>query len=389
MALVVSQQPQLYTPAFNDQFITALSNQIAVADFKYIVTVEVNGSGIIKTDNILQRPDGYLVYDPQEWVKNYITRNYFDPNISSSIYINQAIGKGATVQVKVKEYYSGTVQSTTTINYNVWDACLTKRDFELYNYTNYIVNGSNIIPFDSNAIIDNRISLLNGNRFIHFFKLTGRKIKCELFNASNVSQGTFTLNFNIGLIIYADLGYNTCVSNGLTPLDGYYLVYKIQDISNVTLFQDSFTFKDICTYHNPYVLYYLTRTGKIESFNFELLSQESVSKKNTTVRLSPNKMRSGGIYGSYQYDRELFTTSTQETKVITLNTNWITESQSIALQDLWDSPIIFIKDLTLNQIYSVSIKATSYTKSKHINQPLFNYSVECEYSIQENRQRGI
>ena len=78
MALVVSQQPQAYTPAYNSQVFTALSDQIAVADFKYIVTVQVNG-GSIYTENILQRPDGYVVYDPIEIVKNYITRDYVDP----------------------------------------------------------------------------------------------------------------------------------------------------------------------------------------------------------------------------------------------------------------------------------------------------------------------
>ena len=126
----------------------------------------------------------------------------------------------------------------------------------------------------------------------------------------------------------------------------------------------------------------------MEHFNFELLSQETISKKNSTVRLNANKMRSG-VYGSNQYDRELYTTATQETKVITLNTNWITEAQSESLKDLWDSPVIYIKNLIKNQIFAVSIKATSYKLLKHINEPLFNYSVDCEYSIQEGRQRGI
>jgi hypothetical protein len=57
MALTLKQVPQDIMPAYNKQYITAISNQIAIADFKYIVTVEVNGSGEIYTENILQRPD--------------------------------------------------------------------------------------------------------------------------------------------------------------------------------------------------------------------------------------------------------------------------------------------------------------------------------------------
>lgn len=73
MALTISQQPQELTPAYNSQTIVALSNQIAISDFYYFVEVVVNGdTANTYTESILQRPDGYLVFNPQEWVKNYI-----------------------------------------------------------------------------------------------------------------------------------------------------------------------------------------------------------------------------------------------------------------------------------------------------------------------------
>jgi len=60
MALTVYQQPESFTPAYNDQIFTAKSNQIAIADFKYIVTIVVNGdTANTYTEDILQRPDGY------------------------------------------------------------------------------------------------------------------------------------------------------------------------------------------------------------------------------------------------------------------------------------------------------------------------------------------
>ena len=101
MALTVSKTPQLYTPAYNAQTFRALSDQIAVTDFKYIVTVQVNG-GTIKTYPVLQRPDGYLIFDPIEEVKNYITRDYFNPKLYLSGSYALATGKAATVQVKIK-----------------------------------------------------------------------------------------------------------------------------------------------------------------------------------------------------------------------------------------------------------------------------------------------
>lgn len=388
MALTVSQQPQLYTPAYNKQTITALSNQIAVADFKYIVTVQVNG-GTIFTQNILQRPDGYVVYDPIEIVKNYIDRSYFNPKISTGAGFGLANGKYATVEVKVKEYYTSAIQSTTTINYTVWDACLTEYEFSTFNYNGYITpTGADLLPLDSNSIPDNRVSLNNGNYFIHFFRLAARHIACNLKNELGISVGTFSLDFNTGIMIYADLGYATCVAKGFTPLDNYILEYSITNVTNTVLYSSSFMFKDICTKYTEYALYYLTRSGKINLFNFELVSQETYANKKTSVRLSPNKITSG-VYGSNQYDREVYTASSQITKSIDLNTNWITEDQSESLKDLFDSPIVFIKELFNNRIFAVDIKETSFKKSKHENEPLFNYNVKCEYSIQENRQRAI
>ena len=138
MALTIYQEPQAYTPAYNEQTILALSNQIAITDFKYVVTVQVNG-GTTYTYNVLQRPDGYLVFDAMEIVKNYITRDYFDP---LGTYVDKAPGKSAAVIVTVKEYYSGAIHSTYSSTYVAYDACLNAEDFRNYAPTTYISDAS-------------------------------------------------------------------------------------------------------------------------------------------------------------------------------------------------------------------------------------------------------
>ena len=79
MAITAYQKPQALSPAYNNQIFTALSNQIAVADFKYVVTVTINGVANVK--EYLQRPDGWLVVDVKEWVQNFI-EHYFNPSLS-------------------------------------------------------------------------------------------------------------------------------------------------------------------------------------------------------------------------------------------------------------------------------------------------------------------
>ena len=103
MALTIHQQPSVLTPAYNKQIIVAKSNQIAITDFKYYVEVVVNGdTSHTFAQSFLQRPDGYLVFDAKEWVKNYI-EHYFNPSLSLTSPLEIATNKTVRVQVTITE----------------------------------------------------------------------------------------------------------------------------------------------------------------------------------------------------------------------------------------------------------------------------------------------
>lgn len=387
MALTVSQQPQAYTPAYNSQVFTAISNQIAVPDFKYIVTVQVNG-GSIYTENILQRPDGYVVYDPIELVKNYINRDYFDP---TSVTCKYADGKSCTVQVKIKEYYTGAIQSTTTINYIAFDACLTDEAFRVYTYTDYVSNGTNVKLLSSSIDEfnnpENRVDI-NNDIWIHFFRNSTTSIVLTVYNELNVLQGNITLVIPSSnqYIYYANIGYQTIVTGGYTPLDGWKVEVEIFNGATIYLFT-TYVFTDLCTKYEKYTIQYLKRNGNIQRFNFEMINSVSVNKKSNTVRLNPKRIVSG-IYKSNVWDSEIKTVSTQTVRQITLNTNWITPIQIAELEELWDSPIKWLVDSS--QTYkSITITDTSLPIPKGFGDPLLSMRATCEYDIQETRQRGI
>ena len=385
MALTVSQQPQAYTPAYNSQVFTALSNQIAVADFKYIVTVQING-GSIFTENILQRPDGYLVYDPIELVKNYITRDYFDP---TSVTCKYAEGKSCSVEVKIKEYYTGAIQSTTTINYIAFDACFTDSVFRNYLYTDYVSNGASVYLLENVAneflLPDYRVDVKN-DVWIHFFKNSCDTIDITHSNGVTITVITLAIPATNNYIYYANVGYNTLLANAITPASGDTVTIQIKQGATVR-YTGSYTFTDLCTKFRKYTIQYLKRNGNIGRFNFEMISNINVSKKSETVRLNPAKIRSG-VYGSNSWDAEKRTVSTQTTRQLTLNTNWLTAYQSIQLEELFDSPIKWIVDESENY-KSITSTDMSYKVNESFGDPLFFYKIECEYDTQETRQRGI
>lgn len=385
MSLTVSQQPQAYTPAYNSQVFTALSDQIAVADFKYIVTVQVNG-GSIYTENILQRPDGYVVYDPIEIVKNYITRDYFDP---TSVTVKYAEGKSCSVQVKIKEYYTGAIQSTTTINYIAYDACLSADDFRNYNYTDYVSNGSDVYLLENVAneflIPDTRVDKDN-DLWIHFFRNSCDTITFTSTNGMIIQTFDLSIPTTNNYIYYCNIGLATLIANGVIIIVGSTVTIEIKQGATVR-YTGSYTYTDLCTKFRKYTIQYLKRNGNIGRFNFEMISNINVSKKSETVRLNPAKIRSG-VYASRSWDAEKRTVSTQTTRQLTLNTNWLTAEQSESLEECFDSPVRWLVDD--NQNYkAITITDSSYKINEAFGDPLFFYKVEAEFDVQETRQRGI
>lgn len=389
MALTVSQTPQLYTPAYNAQTFRALSNQIAVTDFKYIVTVQVNG-GAIFTFDILQRPDGYIIYDPIEIVKNYINRDYFNPKLYQASSYALATGKAATVQVKIKEYYTAAVQSTYTYDYTVWDACLNNDDFSVFNYNDYVLDTNIVYPLSNTSNVYPYINTESGDYFIHFFRNGATKVTLNLLNTSNtiVDSVDITVDTANDLIHYIDCGYNSLLGLGMTtPLDGW--AVNVEIIAGATvLYTTSIPFKTECSYFDKYGLFYLTRAGKIDYMDFNFISNTSINKKTNDVTLNPNK-NGASSYGSNIWDSSKFIVSTQTTKQILLNSDWITQEQSTQLEELFDSPVVLLKDYTANRYHSVVVTDTSYQVKRMSSDKLFNYSVTVEYGSQETRQRGL
>ena len=384
MALTVSQTPQIYTPAYNEQIFVALSNQIAISDFYYLVQFQVGGS-IIYTKKILQRPDGYCVFDAIEVVKNYI-KHSFNPTVTDITY---ATDSAVAVTVYIKEFYSAAVQSTYTYNYVAWNACLDSLTFSTYDYRDYVTNGGEIKLLSPNAteyLVPNKVIDIKADNWLHFFKDDFLYIDFVLYRASGAVKGSITKTIPTGAYIhYINTGAKLWAGSGVTVNPTDTLEINFEGASGTSTY--SFTFKDLCTKSVQYNVYYYKRNGGIGFKTFELVSQETMTKKTNSVRMNTKTLTSG-VYSAPTYKREKNVVSTVSQKSITLNTNWITEQQAIELNELFDSPMVWLQ-LETGAYYPITITDNSYKFSKHVNDKLFNYSITADYDNTETRQRGI
>ncbi len=385
MSLTVSQYPQPFTPAYNDQFIYATSSEYAQPNFKYTVTVTVNGD-VSHTEGILPRPDGSMVFNARKWVENYIT-HYFNPDYTTNFFV--ATGKTANVTVTILEDYGASpVPSVTTIQYTAFDASLTETEFYNYDAGDYVSGGNNDVIFlgqtFNEVLIDNRVSTTQ-QAWLHF--TLGDISYITLTFDDGVTINTVTYNPVIPSPSNTYDIYCFDIDAGLLgAIDGSTVDVKFYNVSNVLLATHSFTVTNICSKYVDYPVYYLNRFGNIPFFHFEKKSIDKLTKKINTVRLGKNQII-GSNYTYNTWDREVHVVSTESVKSGDMNTDWITETQSTSLQDLFDSPIVHKYE---NGIYTpITVKETTYDFKKRVNDKLFNYTLSYEYTDTKLRQRGI
>lgn len=386
MALIIYQTPQELTPAYNKQIITALSDEIAQPDFKYIVDVLVNGDTVnTYREEILQNPDGWLVFDAQNWVKNYI-QHYFNPSDTGVVI---ATNKVAEVSIDIIEYYSGVEHTPSNVGYVAFDACLNDDEFRNYDFNDYLfgeVTDKYLLSKSEVNLVEDVVTPTQ-DVWLHFFNgdtdpVTGVVVELRR-GGSTVGGFSSTIPtplvaremyaLNVGNLAGAQVGDTVRINfNGASGL-----------IKRFTL-----TISEPCTKFTDYSLYYLDRFGAIQYKHFEMISTKNYTKKVNKVKLDKDVLNtSTGAYGSNTYDRENHIVSTAIESNLVLNTNWITKEQSAMLLDLWASPIKYLWDGTT--LKSCDDIVLTYEEKTESLDPLFNYTITVDLGITETRQRGL
>lgn len=391
MAITAYQKPQALSPAYNNQIFTALSNQIAVADFKYVVTVTINGVANVK--EYLQRPDGWLVVDVKEWVQNFI-EHYFNPELSLASPIEIATNKSVTVLVNIKEFYSGVIHTGVNYTYTAFDASLTEAAFRNYNYQNYIFNSVAGNLFLSKTIDtitpDNRL-VLNQNMYLHFINNPTTAIDNILIQLirNNTFIGTVTIATLPAATAYDifAMRINSAMFTVTPPQVGDIISVRFRNSTTTIAFIQK-TIVELCTKYTDNILYYLDRDGNVLFFHFDKISKYNYTKKTNKVTLNADKLNTTtGAYGANSWDREDHIVNTAIESTILLNTDWITETQSRQLNDLWSSPQVWLHNGV--ELLPVTITNNGYEEIKSENEPLFQYNVIVNTGVVETRQRGI
>lgn len=147
---------------------------------------------------------------------------------------------------------------------------------------------------------------------------------------------------------------------------------------------------DACSKYKSFRLHWLNRLGGMDSFTFDLASQEDINIQREFYNRLMSRDYDYSSNKSYGYTtREETQYHTQYKTAYSVASNWITEEESNMLAELMTSPNVYWeKDADNNKFIPINIKQNTYRKQSKTanNTKVFNLEFQFEVSYNEKIQ---
>ena len=147
----------------------------------------------------------------------------------------------------------------------------------------------------------------------------------------------------------------------------------------------TFNLDQQCSKYEPVRLHWLNRLGGVDSFNFNLKSIDKTDVKRESYHQQHHTF-TGFTYDYTKASRGQTDYDIQMTEKLTVNTDYLTEDESIWMEDLFTSPVLYRE--VNNELIAMNITGKSIQKKTSLNDKLMQYKFELNYSLTNRRQRG-
>jgi hypothetical protein len=316
-------------------------------DYKYIGECWVNGTKIF-TARVYPRPDNNRgVFDLATAIRETIT-----PTLTTDL------GAGewwASVEIKIKEEYNGTVGSIV--------ATSSARVF--MNHYNGRIN-----EFTK---LDDYINLPLSNRPTTIYMKSGTAKYYLPYFANSASSFNVTINGTTTAVtpVAANSLININIANSLTS--DYTVV-----INGVT-----YNVKVICEgmYRN-YYLHFLNKFGGFESMLFNKVSKRTFDIEKKSYQQLPYRVDGSGVVSvidsGIMHEQKTTYASTFKEK-LRVSTDWLNDDEYVWLAQLVCSPMVYLED-TDGTLYPVQITNSTYENKEHLVDRLTNLVLDLDFN---------
>ena len=412
MAVTIVSFAQTHTPAYNNQYLVASSTNAAQTNFKYVVTVEINGGTSVEntTLEVPPRPDnGFLYYNPQRIARSSIKTEFHKDETTFFIPSLTQPSELKKVTVGIDEKYGSPVSGFGGVSssYFIWNASYKNLSFADYVYsTTTSAKDLTLVPSLIDTIKYEQKYLFKtwhkgfSTRdlrylYIESFDSSNNTIQVVTFENPSYTVGAGSYNRNFLSLNVSPYGINnfsgTITAKTNIGIDNIpsnaakYTMYFLDSSPAISSNTYTVNIDTMCSKFSRYVLHFLNTYGNWDSFTFNKLSRYNTDKDSDMFKKIPYSLNS---VNKYTYDKSVNDTvvyNTVLTNKMTLNSNFINETQASWFWDLLTSADIKLENSS-GDIISVKCTNKNYESKKKVNDKLFNITSEIENSLQDTRQ---
>ena len=399
MAITINTEPNDIAPVYSDISYVVTSTNYAQSNFKFIAVVK-NASNVVIAK--LKAPIFHGTTDKGVFNISRILQNYVTYDFTQSLAsISKCTNSYLAYSVEFGEEYGGTEYLTlaTDTGKYVWNGL-----FNLYGSettATYQITYPSTTPKFLTRVRTRRVSLAQTD-YLYFLRGAvgaATEIQVKAYNAAGslIATSQIKNNFtdageksefllrcpagpdNLNDITAGNLTSGTA-GNVIPASTDYYTMQAIDSGSQLGSELYRFDIVEECSKYTPQYLYFLNPLGGFESVRCSMASKDKYSISRKQFKRN-NYTLTSNIYAYDTSKHGLTNYAVEKTREVTLNTNWLNETEFEWLQDLIASPVVFLGNIPVN------ITETSYEVFDDIDGPN-NLKITVQYTEPERLQNA-
>lgn len=406
--ITIKQEQSIFKPVYNEDFFVVTSNNYTQPNFQYVCDIYVNGNYITRTKTFPHPTNFSGLFSPKRIVESYLSKDFdlatnnWAKNENSYCYYQLKFGEEFGADSSGTTIYPN--QALSGINY-VWNGIMDYEDYIDYTTSTYVLRDA------SRKFLTNKPSAVNiqssERDYLYCITATSGDVYYLDINTYN-SSGALIDNYKL-FNQYQDVGVNSeyfvrvgtgtynieassgsvISTNGVFPIFStnvsYYTVKTTKFNGTVTSETKRYNISNVCTKTEAVRLFFLNKLGGYDGFTFKHKAKISADIKRSNFKKPQGTWASANAFAYGKSDRADTQYDTNIKDTITLVSDYVTEEESVWLEELFTSPDVYIDKDGVE--IPINITATSYETKQTAVAKLINYTIEYTYSYNRYRQR--
>jgi len=386
MSITLNVKPDYYIRAYdtNTAYYKISSTNSTEKNFRFVVKLYGPSANYLSTVKLTPDSSGYGYYNPTSYISSFLTS---DIDLNTSTLKTCTNSSGVYRLDFIEEYgdpivtYTGTTVEDSRFYYN---GCQIYEDYDqVYDNFYWIIasghtNGHILSPTSTFYLDSTEKSLL-------YFITSGSNSFSSIYtfydnSGSALTAFTYIISPSANTMYHLGLGPSN-LPVGTTPSNWYYYTVNLKDTTNNYL-GTGYTYvyrKDKCNIIDWTQVYWLNQDGGWSNFVFN----KRKYKDSKITRQTYQKFLGYGYTVGNRGQTQFMTTVDE---IITLNTEWINDTQNILIKSLMYSSDVRI--LENNILIPYIIIDSEYSEKNTYDDGLYSYQIKLTPANKKIIQNG-